>query len=217
MNNFKSTAAFFGGSFDPPHCGHLAVARGALASGKCGHIMWVPAFAPPHKLTSERAPFEHRMAMVDLLIAGEKNMSVSGIEATLAKQPSYTIEILEAIGKINGKRPALLIGADSLLQLHSWCRCSELAADYQILTYPRKGFEVTFEALAEFWKDKTVVAKLLAGVIPGKFFEISSSEIRNSMEKNGNAGNIKMMTENIPEISDYIEKHGLYGKNKRKN
>ena len=216
LDSKAQITAFFGGSFDPPHYGHLAVARGALASGKCGHIMWVPAFAPPHKLNSERAPFEDRMAMVDILISKERGMSVSDIEASLAKQPSYTIEILEAVEKINGSRPALLIGADSLLQLHTWCRGAELAANYLILTYPRKGYEITAGALAEFWDDRTIVEKLLSGVIPGRFFEISSSEIRNSMEKNGNAGNIKKMTENVPEINAYIESHCLYGENKRK-
>ena len=216
LDSKAQITAFFGGSFDPPHYGHLALARGALASGKCGHIMWVPAFAPPHKLNSERAPFEDRMAMVDILISKERGMSVSDIEASLAKQPSYTIEILEAVEKINGSRPALLIGADSLLQLHTWCRGAELAANYLILTYPRKGYEITAGALAEFWDDRTIVEKLLSGVIPGRFFEISSSEIRNSMEKNGNAGNIKKMTDNVPEINAYIESHCLYGENKRK-
>ena len=58
--------------------------------------------------------------------------------------------------------------------------------------------------------------KLFAGVIPGKFFEISSTEIRNSMEKNAFTGNIKCMTENIPEIGDYMTRHRLYGENSTK-
>ena len=207
--------AFFGGSFDPPHTGHLAVARGALNSGLCSHVIWAPAFAPPHKLDRRRAPFEHRMKMVGLLIKNEDSMSVSDIEAKIAKRPSYTIDILLELEAQNGSRPALLIGADSLLSLHTWHRCSELAENWQILTYPRKESPVTLEALLAHWPEKTA-EKLFSGVIPGKFFEISSTEIRNSMEKNAFTGNIKCMTENIPEIGDYMTLHRLYGENSTK-
>ena len=177
--------------------------------------MWAPAFAPPHKLDRRRAPFEHRMKMVGLLIKNESSMSVSDIEAKIAKHPSYTIDILQEIETQSGLRPALLIGGDSLLQLHTWHRSSELAENWQILTYPRKNSPVTMEALRAHWQEK-IAEKLFAGVIPGKFFEISSTEIRNSMEKNVFAGNIKCMTENIPEIGEYIALHRLYGETSTK-
>ena len=207
--------AFFGGSFDPPHYGHLAVARGALKSGLCAHVLWVPAFAPPHKLEARRAPFADRMAMVEMLINAESDMSVSDIEARIAKKPSYTIDILLELEEKSSLRPALLIGADSLLQLHTWHRAAELAENWQVLTYPRKSSPVTMEALLAHWQTE-IAEKLYSGVIPGKFFEISSSEIRNSMEKNTLTGNIKNMTENIPEISDYIIRHNLYGETSTK-
>jgi len=207
--------AFFGGSFDPPHYGHLAVARGALSSGACDHVLWVPAFAPPHKLDSRRAPFADRMKMVELLIKDESGMSASGIEAKIAKKPSYTIDILLELEAVSGIRPALLIGADSLLQLHTWHRAKELAEKWHILTYPRKTSPVTLETLLEHWQPETA-QKLYSGVIPGKFFEISSTEIRNSMEKTALTGNIKCMTENIPEIGDYIVRHRLYGETSTK-
>ena len=209
------TTAFFGGSFDPPHAGHLAVARGALASGACDHVLWVPAFAPPHKLESRRAPFADRMKMVELMIKDAPGMSVSDIEAKIARKPSYTIDILLELEAASGVRPALLIGADSLLQLHTWHRAAELAENWRILTYPRKSSPVTPEALLEHWQPATA-QKLCSGVIPGKFFEISSTEIRNSMEKNTLTGNIKCMTENIPEIGDYIVRHRLYGETSTK-
>ena len=215
MKKEKIITAFFGGSFDPPHAGHLAVARGALNSGACNHVLWAPAFAPPHKLNARRAPFADRMEMVKLLIKNECSMSVSDIEAQIAKKPSYTIDILLELEAVSGIRPALLIGADSLLQLHTWHRAEELAENWQILTYPRKTSPVTLEAIREHWSSETA-GKLFSGVIPGKFFEISSTEIRNSMEKNTLTGNIKCMTENIPEIGDYIIRHQLYGETSTK-
>ena len=215
MKKQRVLTAFFGGSFDPPHAGHLAVARGALNSGRCAHVMWVPAYAPPHKLDRRRAPFEHRLKMVELLIKNESSMSVSDIEAKIAKRPSYTIDILLELEAQSGIRPALLIGADSLLQLHTWHRAKELAENWQILTYPRKDSPVTMEALQQHWQEK-IAGKLFDSIIPGKFFEISSTEIRNSMEKNTITGNIKCMTENIPEIGDYMTRHRLYGENSTK-
>ena len=216
MKKSNMITAFFGGSFDPPHPGHLAVARGALASGMCDHILWVPAFAPPHKLNSKRASFEDRMAMINLVIAGEEKMSVSPVESTLDQYPTYSIAVMEAIEKMEGFHPALLIGSDSLLQLHTWHRAMELAANYQILTYPRKDSPVSAEILRKFWDDKSV-EKLLSGMIPGKFFEISSSEIRKSMEKNAIEGNINNMTKTFPEVDEYIKLHRLYGKTQTKD
>lgn len=204
--------AFFGGSFDPPHLGHLAVAHGALASGVCDHVMWVPAFAPPHKLNFKRASFAHRMKMVSMLIAGEENMSVSDIEQRINKTPSYTIDILEHLEAAEGIHPAVLIGEDSLKELHSWHRSWELVKNYSIYCYPRKDYHVDRELLERFW-DRELAEKLLSGVIPGKFFEISSTKIRNSMEKSSFAGNIMDMTELPTEICAFIREHDLYGAN----
>ena len=216
MNSRNKIYAFFGGSFDPPHPGHLAVARGALASGMCDHIIWVPAFAPPHKLNVERASFEDRFNMVNMIIKDIPEMSVSPIEAQIEQRPTYSISVMEELEKRNGFRPALLIGGDSLLQLHTWHRAEELAANYTILTYPRKNSAISEAALRNFWDVKTA-RKLLAGVIPGKFFEISSTEIRKSMEKSAIEGNIKNMTKTFPEVDAYIEEHQLYGKPQTKD
>lgn len=203
--------AFFGGSFDPPHAGHMAVASGALASGKCDQVLWVPAFAPPHKLDRERAPFEHRMKMVELLIDGHPAMRTSDIEARRSVQPSYTIDSLEALKHEGFPDLLLLIGADSLLELHTWKRCRELVKNYPILTYPRRGSEITAAKLAAHWEAEQL-RKLLDGVLDGKFFEISSSGIRNSMEKNTFTGNIKEETEITPALAEYIDRCHLYGK-----
>ena len=207
--------AFFGGSFDPPHRGHLAVARGALASGVCDHVMWVPAFAPPHKLNFQRAPFAMRMEMVSMMISGNGNMSVSDIEQKISKTPSYTIDILEFIEAEQGFRPVLLIGADSLQELHTWHRSRELAENYSIYCYPRKNYCADLEKLKNFW-GKEIAEKLISGIIPGKFFEISSTNIRNSMEKSPLTGNIKDETELPEEISAFIKANHLYGATKER-
>ena len=201
-------SAFYGGSFDPPHCGHLAVARGALASGRCDLVRFVVGAQPPHKQGLTGASFAHRAEMCRLLISGESGMEVSEIEKNFNGAVSYTVEALKLYREYYGETPVLLIGADSLLSLHTWKSAAELATDYQILTYPRKGFEVSLSALREYWDD-TVAAKLFDGVLPGEFFEISSNKIRKSMAKNSLTGNISNNNES-PAVREYISRHRLY-------
>ena len=201
--------AFFGGSFDPPHLGHLAVAEAALDAGVCGHVAWVPAYAPPHKHCSGAA-FSDRVAMIETVIAGHPDMSVNTIEAELQLNPSYTFEILEAWECRFGAAPILLIGADSLRELHTWHRARELADRFRIVTYPRDGRLVTEAELSRNWPKQTVEL-LLAGVLKGDFFKISSSELKNRMEKFTAAGDIIYLKEYLaPGVCDYIVRHGLY-------
>ena len=200
---------FFGGSFDPPHLGHLTVAAAALASGRCGNVAWVPAYAPPHK-NSRRAPFADRADMVELTIAGRADMFLSRIEEELALSPSYTLGVIEAWQRRYGSTPSLLIGADSLLELHNWHRASELAERCRILTYPRRGYPVSEAALAEHWQPE-MVEKLLSGVIRGDFFEISSSELKSAMEKFTATGDIMNVKEFLaPGVADHIIRRKLY-------
>lgn len=201
--------AFFGGSFDPPHLGHLAVAEAALNSGLCDRVAWVPAYAPPHKHT-HLAAFSDRAAMVETMIAGHPRMFVSRIEEELALSPSYTIEVLEAWRKFEGESPSLLIGADSLRELHTWHRATELVKKFRILSYPRGGAPVTRGELSRNWPDDCV-SKLLSGVIPGDFFEISSSELKTRMEKITEPGDIiKLKGVLDAGVCEYILRHGLY-------
>ena len=198
----NQVTAFFGGSFDPPHPGHLGVAQGALNSGRCDRVLWVPAYLPPHKVGKERAPFEVRCSMVSDLISGAAGMELSDIEQQLALEPSYTISVMEELAKRVPGRLALLIGSDSLAQLHTWHRAHELVARYEILSYPRKEACVTEEYLAQFWS-KEECLKLLSGVLDGKFFEISSTDIRKKMEKNAKWSDIKKLTNLLMKNGEY--------------
>ena len=199
--------AFFGGSFDPPHAGHLGVARGALASGRCDRVMWVPSFSPPHKAGREQAGFERRMDMLRLLTAGEPGHFVSDVEKRRQKCPSYTFELLEELDSRPGEEVLLLIGADSLLELHTWHRGAELAERFEVLTYPRPGAEVTREILHRHFSGKTA-EKLLAGVLEGNFFENSSTNLRSAMAKSAKWSDIISWAP--APVAEYCRRHGLY-------
>lgn len=201
--------AFFGGSFDPPHLGHLQLARAALALGGCERVVWVPSYSPPHKQKRERAPFDDRLAMVELMIRNEPCQHASDIERRLALEPSYTIDVMAACSSAHPELELkLLIGGDSLLELHTWHRARELVDRYLILTYPRANPGELRDQLAEHWNPEQV-EKLLAGVMTGKIFEISSSEIKKRMAKSPEWSDINTGALAEP-VREYCRAHRLY-------
>lgn len=199
--------AYYGGSFDPPHSGHLGVARAAVASGRTDRVLFAPAFVPPHKVNSERASFRDRCNMVKLLIGGEPGFALCDIEGRLKLTPSYTIDVLAAAEHELKQPVQLLIGGDSLRDLHLWHRAEELVRRHEILTYPRRGEMPEAGELDRHWPPE-LARKLRSGILDGSFFEISSTNVRNSMAKLTGTVHINS---GVPEsIEEYIRQHNLY-------
>lgn len=200
--------AFFGGAFDPPHLGHRAVAEAVLAAGRSDRVLWVPSWRPPHKDPAGMTPYEDRLAMAGLAAAAVPGSVVSDIERRKRFEPSYTIRIMEALAEdFPAARMQLLIGSDSLEELHSWYRARELAERYEVITYPRRLPHAGEVHLPEdFWgAEKAEI--LRRSVLKGNFVEISSTELRNALENDGKCVHIIEET-----VLSYIREHGLYGR-----
>ena len=120
-----SLRVYYGGSFDPVHNGHLAVAR-AVHNGLGAEIFLVPARDPPHK-PATAASAQQRARMLDLAIEGEPGLAVDRREL-LRSGPSYTVDTLHELRVELGVAAAIawLVGADSLRQLHTWHRWKRL-------------------------------------------------------------------------------------------
>ena len=147
--------------------------------------------------------------MINLMIKDEKQMSVSGFENQIRLNPSYTIDVLARLKETEGEEYGLLIGADSMLNLHLWHEAEKLVDSVEILCYPRNQAEVTREKLLPYWDEKRV-DKLLNSMINGTFFEISSTEIKNSMEISPLTHHI-IQPENLhPDTAAYIKEKQLY-------
>ncbi len=117
--------ALFGGTFDPVHNGHVAVARYVLDQCKIPSILFIPAPSPPHK-PPPKASFHHRVAMLEHALTNEPGMHVSLIESEYAG-PSYTITTIKMLQEKYGQaRLYLIIGADSLVDLPIWYHSEEL-------------------------------------------------------------------------------------------
>src|SRR5258708_25210276 len=121
--------AFFGGSFDPPHLGHLAVARAARDALQLDRVLFAPVGAQPLKPQGSTAPFNDRLAMTQLAIAGERGFAVSLVDAPNPdSKPNYTVETLRTLctGLPSGGSLYCLMGADSFVSLRRWHGAAEI-------------------------------------------------------------------------------------------
>jgi nicotinate-nucleotide adenylyltransferase len=134
--------AFFGGSFDPPHLGHLAVARAAKEALGLDTVLFAPVGAQPLKPQGSTAPFADRLAMTRLAIASEPGFAVSLADApNPSGDPNYTLETLL---RLRAELPAegalfCLMGADSFAGLRRWHRAAEIPFAAPLIVASRPG------------------------------------------------------------------------------
>jgi nicotinate-nucleotide adenylyltransferase len=150
--------AFFGGSFDPPHLGHLAIARAAQQALSLDTVLFAPVGAQPLKPEGATASFADRVAMTRLAIAGEPAFSVSTIDGPIASShpndhpndhpnytpndtPNYTFDTLTRLHRELGPQSELffLMGADSFFSLRRWHRAEEIPFAATLIVASRPG------------------------------------------------------------------------------
>jgi nicotinate-nucleotide adenylyltransferase len=136
--------AFFGGTFDPPHCGHLAIARAAADRLRLDKVLFAPVGNQPLKQNSSVAGFDDRMSMVGLAVANDARFEVSAIDAPrMDGEPNYTIDTLLRLKHSLPSEDRLfsLVGADSFLSLSHWHRAAELlfVCDFIVAGRPGSG------------------------------------------------------------------------------
>ncbi|MBO4490592.1 MAG: nicotinate (nicotinamide) nucleotide adenylyltransferase [Lentisphaeria bacterium] len=201
--------AVFGGTFDPVHTGHTGPGRFLLDTGRAEKILYLPAWCPPHKGGDRPVTaYAHRRAM--LALALDPDMEISDLEKERPGK-SYTIDTLKILTE---RYPAdsfsWVVGADSLRNLHSWCRAEELVRTYSFLVLPRPGESMPDrEELRRHWPED-LVGRLLSFVVTGApLFPGSSTEIRRAVSR-GEAETVKRLLN--PAVLDYIREHELYRK-----
>jgi nicotinate-nucleotide adenylyltransferase len=125
--------AFFGGSFDPPHLGHLAIARAARDAFHLDTVLFAPVGVQPLKPQGSSVSFEDRLAMTRLAIENEPRFAISLADEPKSSrggsaQPNYTIDTLKSLRTEFGPDCTLycLMGADSFLGLRQWHRAADI-------------------------------------------------------------------------------------------
>ena len=201
--------AFFGGTFDPVHNGHLALAKLVLEHRFAGRILFVPAPNPPLKSVRTISPFVIRYVMLALVLKGEGGFALSDIERQRSGR-SYTIDTLNQLSKLYEYDDILLlIGEDSLRQLHSWRQCHEIVRRFGIIAYPRGEEPVSREELRRNWTEEETEKLLSAVILSAPCFPVSSTEIR-GMIRRGEWEKAEALLP--PPVMNFIRKNGVYTK-----
>jgi nicotinate-nucleotide adenylyltransferase len=137
--------AFFGGSFDPPHRGHLAIARAAARRLALDRVWMAPVGVQPLKLDEFPTSYADRLAMVRLAVEGDPAIEASLIDAPRSDgRPNYTIDVLTAIRSAlrSGDKLFFLLGVDAFLSLKQWHGAAELPFLCEFIVAGRPGFSV---------------------------------------------------------------------------
>ena len=191
-----------GGSFNPIHCGHVALARAALESGRVERVLFLPTGNPPHKKEGLADKFD-RLRMVELAVEHEAGMAVCREEID-RDGVIYTVDTLAALKR---KMPdctlTYLIGADTLRALGTWRRVETVIERCKFLVMMREG-ETREEVirLAGLWTQRGAQIDFL----DARKMNISSTQIREQIQKGLPFERL------VPQaVADYIHKHGLYG------
>lgn len=135
--------AFFGGTFDPPHRGHLAIAQAAADRLCLDRVLFAPVGNQPLKHDSSIAGFDDRVAMVRLAIAGDPRFELSTVDGPRSdNSPNFTIDVIHRLMKTLQPEDQLfcLVGADSFLSLPRWHRAAELVLACEFIVASRPGF-----------------------------------------------------------------------------
>lgn len=189
----------FQGTFNPIHNAHIQVAEYAVKSSVCDHVVFIPAYNPPHKENDEKICFD-RLEMVKLAVQDTPYFSVSDIEF-LRKGKSYTyLTVCEIYKKnfIDGKIK-FLIGTDAFEKIETWYETDKLKELVDFVVFIREN---NFDAKRfEYLRRKGYFYEFM----PLKFLDISSTEIR---ERVKHGISIKDL---VPEkVEEYIKTHELY-------
>jgi len=192
----------FGGTFDPPHIGHLILAAEAYAQLGLDRLLWVLTANPPHKQEKSITPLEHRLEMVKLAIAADHRFELSRIEID-RQPPQYALDTVSTLARQNpGMDLTYLMGGDSLSELPTWHKPTRLVtALHSIGVMRRPGDRVDLPALEKIIPGLTAKVHYLD--IP--LIDIAAHEIRLRAE-HGRPFRYFL----LPAVFEYILEHNLY-------
>lgn len=182
-----------GGTFDPPHIGHLILAVEAAHAFRLEKVLLIPARIPPHKDCTHILPFEHRLEMTKLAVQDSSILEVADLEDPTGN--SYTVDLLRKLSS-KGEKYCFIIGMDSLADIHNWREPKAILDLARVVAGTRPGFNP--ERIKAVFRDKVE----LFDIPP---IGISSTDLR---ERVANGGVTEYYVTN--EVLNYIKESNLY-------
>ena len=195
------SVGILGGTFDPIHHGHLGIAEEAREALGLERVLLVPASSPPHKPGRPVTDAAHRLAMVELAIAGNPAFAVSRIEVERGGA-SYSVDTLEALRSEGMEQPWFILSAEALAGFPAWREPDRILSLCRLAVVPRGGYDPL---------DRAWVAERFPGredrvtFLPGPLLPISGSVVR---RRAAVGRSVRYL---VPDaVARYIADHHLY-------
>jgi nicotinate-nucleotide adenylyltransferase len=224
MTRGQRRIALYGGTFDPVHVGHAAVARSLLQLFGLDEVLFVPAYVAPHKRDRKVSPAFDRHAMLALATQGEESFRISTVELSAPERP-YTVETLTKFCETLSETARLffVMGADSWEEITTWREWERVLGLTDQLIVTRPGYELPVEHVTQAVRErivdvrgathKRVEDELKRAEGPRIYLtdavnvEASATEVRAAVAR----GEWELLDSLVaPAVAEYIRKYGLY-------
>ncbi len=212
--------ALYGGTFDPIHKGHVAVAEGLSKLFALDEVLFIPAHVAPHKRAGVVTPALHRYAMLALATQSEDAFRVSTVELDAPERP-YTWETLSRMRETLGSEASVffVMGADSWADITTWREWERVLSLSNHIVVTRPGYELGTGHVTPAVRERIVDLRGGAGEIKDESegrkiyvtdavqLDISATEVREAVREGREEDWPKLVP---PPVADYIRKYGLY-------
>jgi nicotinate-nucleotide adenylyltransferase len=220
--------ALYGGTFDPVHAGHFAVAGSLLKLFALDEVLFIPAHVAPHKRESKVTPGWHRYAMLALATQDEARLRISTVELDAPGKP-YTVETLSRLATQEGQDARLLffvMGADSWSEITTWREWERVLTLTNHIVVTRPGYELETGHVTEAIRERLVDLRgmgrgELAGVMgaieesegprvyvtDAVLMDVSATAIRRAVREGRDAEWLALVP---PPVAEYMKKYTLY-------
>ena len=224
MTKGQTRIAIYGGTFDPVHGGHAAVARGLLELFGLDEVLFVPAYVAPHKRGRKVSPAFDRHAMLALATQDERQFRVSTVELSAPEKP-YTVETLTRFCETLGEAARLffVMGADSWEEITTWREWERVLGLTDHLVVTRPGYELPAGHVTEAVRGRIVDVRgagrerveeeLRRNEGPRIYLTdavnvgVAATDVRAAVAR----GDLEALEELVvPAVAEYIRKYGLY-------
>lgn len=212
--------ALYGGTFDPVHVGHTALARRLLELFSLDEVLFIPAHVAPHKRDREVSPALHRYAMLALATQDEERFRVSTVELDAPESP-YTVGTLERFVETTGCEARLffVMGADSWQEITTWREWERVLTLTDIIVVTRPGYEVGTAHVTRAISERVVDTRGRGSVeealneeggtriylSDAVVMDVSATGVRRAARDGADLGEMV-----APPVAEYIRKYGLY-------
>lgn len=216
--------ALYGGTFDPVHTGHIAVAHGLSKLFALDEVLFIPAYVAPHKRVMNVTPALNRYAMLVLATQAETRFRISTIELDAPGRP-YTVETLSQMQDTLGGEAQVffIMGADSWMEIATWREWERVLTLSNHIVVARPGYDLSAAHVTPAIRERIVdlrgkepeqAAPEISKSDGTKIYvtdavnmDVSATAIRQAVNEGRDADWLKLVQ---PPVADYIRKYGLY-------